>query len=85
MQIDVTQEDIDRGIPREGENCPIALALKRATDITWQVDRLSAMCLGDPWLRKILLPKQAVDFISDFDLDKTVGAFTFDFPWEPQP
>ena len=85
MKIDVTQEDIDRGVPRTGDCCPIALALRRTTDRPWQIDRRMAMCLKrDSWMSLVFLPEQATSFINSFDLGKTVAPFTFAFPWEPR-
>jgi hypothetical protein len=37
-QIDVTQEDIDNGIERSCGFCPVALAVRRATDKNASVD-----------------------------------------------
>jgi len=41
MLIEVTQEDIDEGMPADGQRCPVALAIKR----TLKIDNV----LVGPW------------------------------------
>lgn len=64
LHIEVTQDDIDRGIPRSNCRCPIALAVKRTTK--WR-----AFDVGSTYFYRkykiTILPESARQFIDRFD------------------
>lgn len=72
--INVTQQDIDKGIKRTCLTCPVAIAMARATGKSITVSRESF------WygMRRIRLPKEAIDFIWAFDDDRKVEPFSFE-------
>ena len=75
MKIQVTQADIDNGIPEDDCRCPIALALKRAGYPAYVGDFKVEMEDGT----EVLLPDSARHFIERFDRDFTsVSPFEFD-------
>ena len=78
MKIQVTQENIDRGIRRNCGFCPIANALFDATGEWWMVDGNHAHLRR----RMIELPTIATDFIDDFDSGAPVEPVEFDLPIE---
>lgn len=82
--IDVTQEDIDAGLPKDPCQCPIALALYRALDKTvnkylFEVTNMSIRHI-DEWgnVTQAWLPMSAFNFINRFDEGKEVKPFTFE-------
>lgn len=82
MLIEVTEEDIARGLSNDACLCPIALALKRATRNTWQVGYSEAVCAVYPFM-KFDLPPEASDFVDRFDngiidSDDTFRPFKFE-------
>ncbi len=90
MRIEVTQDDIDHGVRRECDRCPIARALKRATGEAWDVgesnDHQATTCRrgGDraKWLK---LPDEATNFMFAFDNGFPVWPFSFEFDPDQQP
>lgn len=82
MTIEVTQEDIDRGVPCDECNCPIAIALRRTTGETWDVTEHEAISRKD--LACIDLPRKAKDFIHAFDSSDFTCAHPFTFEGEIQ-
>lgn len=90
MKVDVTQEDIDYGIPECGSYCPIALAVKRAvpTATSIEVDQGGARVEwksgeeGTPEERLVVafypLPDAASRFVVDFDSGLEVMPFSFE-------
>ena len=78
MLINVTQEHIDNGLKRTCGKCPVALALLSAgapdpfvgKDMVW-IDFSDPDCMG------IVLPKEAHNFIHEFDEGKKVEPFSF--------
>lgn len=79
--VEVTQEDIDRGIAESCSLCPVALALYRRTRRRWHVWR-SEVCLagkGQP----VKSPESVRTFIQKFDDDRPVAPFSFWFPTVP--
>lgn len=83
LRVEVTAEDIANGKREDSESCPIALALLRCdgvfgaevnediTTVTPDDDRLS----GSP-------PKEASDFIDNFDAGNDVEPFAFEIEVE---
>lgn len=87
--IEVTQSDIDKGIPENACRCPIALAIERKmrTEFDWPIseENFSRICVG--WTElfsgceyvtldglRYDMPKEAMTFIAKFD-----GIKTYDF------
>jgi len=74
MQIRVTQTDIKNGVENDLCNCPIALAVKRATG-------LSVVRICCSWIKykgnHHDTPDAAIKFIEAFDVGKPVEPFTF--------
>ena len=83
MKIEVTQEDIDKGVRFSGVNCPIARAFKRSTN-TWTdllVIRKEALCLEVSYGKFIPIkrfPPHVTDFINRLDRRELVGPFVFE-------
>lgn len=78
MLIQVTQEDIDKGRAKAVCDCPVALAIKRATGYKWVVFGSVAqdlMCT-----QRVALPAYASAFIINFDLNIKGKPFEFELP-----
>ena len=79
LHVEVTQDDIERGIPEDGTSCPIAHAFRRAwgRKIEFAVDYASieiyALCN-----HSVELPKEAKAFIDAFDNGVKGQPFAFD-------
>lgn len=81
VRIEVSQEDITRGIPGECDACPIALAAARAGLERPRIfsDRMHFGPQTESGVRPRLdLPKIAQAFIFDFDEEEPVSPFAFD-------
>jgi hypothetical protein len=79
VTIEVTQEDIEKGQRKDGCNCPIAKAIKRAIPgccvsvaTRWVVLSINGEFCGDSFL-----PEKALKFIADFDNFNPISPFTF--------
>lgn len=82
MKISVTQADIKDGRPCESEECPIALAIRRA-DVSIQVARVGADEIEvkrNGYWESIETPGFINDFIEAFDADETVLPFDAELP-----
>lgn len=83
MRIDVTQEDIRRGRPRESDFCPVALALNRATgeyaDVSW-----CRPYLGLEHTPLAPFSKEVSDAIYLFDRGYPIDPFSFEIDWPPK-
>ncbi len=77
--VQVTQDDISLGIKRNGWQCPIHLALWRATHQRWDVHATTAKAIEPPPRREVRLPTEVVRFNHDFDLGLPVRPFSFQF------
>jgi hypothetical protein len=83
ITVTVTQDDIDKGIPEDGCNCPIARAVMRAGLANPVVNEDSIVIDGvetDAGLAPLWeLPDEAVAFIAAFDDGNTgtLEPFTF--------
>ena len=83
MKIEVTQKDINKGLPGEYALCPIALAFKRRTNFK-QVYVNSKSIEVVYTAQKInydktyMLPKKAQTFIKRFDRQESVKPFSFE-------
>lgn len=84
VKVSVTPEDIATGQRRRASRCPVAVALRRATDQDWWVgndDRNGTVldpCVG----REIEAPKDVHWFRLRFDRGLRVKPFTFEIPDE---
>lgn len=85
MRIDVTQEDIDKGVKKCHCTCPIALALKRQTRVAYEVSDDCVVAVTDRFAHG--LPEHASSFIRAFDMGLIVAPFSFelDIPEAPAP
>ena len=72
-KIEITQEDIDRGMRGRSDFCPVALALRRK----WPEAEMGCFAcdLGN---RLVLVPELVSKFVEDFDSGKPVKPFTFE-------
>lgn len=79
--VEVTAQDIKRGVPSEGDSCPIALALKRIGFKNSQVDyHVVTVTKGSGRNEteiKFDLPARANKFTRNFDVGVTVKPFKF--------
>ena len=76
MKIDVTAEDISQGKKSSPCNCPVALALGRATERGVSVGS-RGFCFFDEILDRDL-PDEVVKFIFAYDRNKPVEPFSFE-------
>ena len=76
MRINVTQLDIQRGLPRLARKCPIARAIRRATGYHLKVSVTTGRIIRGR--RKSDLPRLAQDFIRNFDQDRPVTPIAFE-------
>lgn len=89
VTIDLSQNDIDYGLPGWCGNCPVARATNRVLDKCYYAhvtDCLMSVCEHGPrsFMHRSLLPVHVSAFIRDFDLGEPVTPFTFqlDIPAE---
>lgn len=79
MKIEVTQEDIDTGIPGSACGCPVALAFRRLGFHFADVAARSCfLAVGLTDGRVYSLPSIAADFISNFDTGREVKPLSFE-------
>lgn len=85
MRITVTAEHIRCGVPCDGCNCPISLAIREQCSIPAggvDISPLAAWVQAEdmaPWKRRPL-PLEAAEFVRDFDANRPVQPFAFDLP-----
>lgn len=82
MRIEVTQEDINNGRRKSCNACPVALAVKRATQarevsIHEQVGYFAASSFVTH-MDVFDLPSEAIEFIDNFDYGNSVRPFAFE-------
>lgn len=86
MRISVTKTDINRGCPYEGDNCPIARAVRRAlrpmgihhaNAVAVDQDSMTFQTKTGRVIKSIRTPATAAQFISAFDSGRAVQPFTF--------
>ena len=82
MKVEVTQEDINRGMPKVCDRCPIALAMRRAGCAFVYVEphRVDWRRRGILSGKYSSLPSEATRFIMAFDNAEPVQPFTFEVP-----
>jgi hypothetical protein len=76
VRIDVTQEDIDLGMPGKCGKCPLARAIRRATGSLALVSGEDVYASGFAHLAQ--LPMEAQKFVKAYDSDQEVHPFSFD-------
>ena len=79
VRVNVKQEHIDKGAPRVGDMCPIALSLReKFPEFNWWVYYTTiALSLPFKSTDQIPMPKPAQEFISKFDVEEPVKPFGF--------
>lgn len=86
LTVNVTSDDIKNGVRKDPRCCPIARAVNRTLDIEdgvevyefyIQTDDYTITGYGDIHREIYALPKNAVEFICDFDSSKPVEPFEF--------
>lgn len=77
--IEVTEADIEKGAPRDGCGCPLALAISRKLDYPrCSVALGNAVLHGKGFYSEdIPLPEEACEFYHDFDYGRPVSPFSF--------
>lgn len=81
MKIEVTQEDIDRGIQCNGHYCPIARATRRATGLPMLMLPTTGLSFLRPGHHKYELiptPEECFTFAGAFDRGWAVEPFSFE-------
>lgn len=78
MVIEVTQDDIDKGVKNNACQCPVARAIARGTEEEWVVDSHSLVRMRDA--RVWHTPPAAYWFINRYDQGESVEPFTFELP-----
>ncbi len=77
LEVTVTKDDVEKGKQHHCIECPIALALKRVTDLTWYVTLERAWTNIDSVYFIAQLPKIAQFFIFTFDAKQDIELITF--------
>lgn len=77
ITIQVTQEDIERGLRGDCAFCPIALSMRRSTGEFWAVTGRAATPYAGHWTDSVTLPQECEGFISAFDKGYVVSPFSF--------
>lgn len=77
VAVEVTQEVIGRSVSRSPLECPVAIALSRATGKVWCVQHrdTATLLFGGRFVR---LPPQAQEFIGAFDHELPVQPISFE-------
>lgn len=84
VRVEVTEDDIKNGKPRTDE-CPLALAVNRATGHRSAVYRIAAlMNADDNFIATADLPPEAVEFHRTFDRHRPVYPFCFELEFTPK-
>lgn len=76
LTVEVTEDDIKKGVPGEADACAIVRAVRRATGRrVVNIDGESVEIMKDDFY--MALPKKAKQFVLDFDDGKDVEPFSF--------
>lgn len=78
MKIHVTAEDIEAGVQKCSQNCPIARAIERLLDDKRDLWVFASYVCVDGAV--IGMPQHASDFVVAFDAGKPVSPIEFDLP-----
>jgi hypothetical protein len=77
MFVRVSEMNIHKGVRKEQEYCPIALALKQKFHKRVLVGSINALVYYRDEPTEYVLPKDAVNFIADYDKGVPVKPFLF--------
>ena len=81
VTVEVTAEDIAKGLRRNACGCPVALAAQRACPVfegKLRVIRIGmTFGIGTRGINDVILPDDAADFVRSFDDGRPVKPFTF--------
>jgi hypothetical protein len=77
FHVDVTQEDIDNGIPAHGTHCPVAIAIERATGGKY-VGVAAGITFPNGNGKSVVMPDFVHEWYLAFDYGKHVEPFSFD-------
>ena len=84
MRIQVTAQHISDGMPNDGMNCPVALAIREATGLNGvevgptYVTRDDWKGRTEPVTKRTFLPPHVTEAIADFDAGTDPEPFEFD-------
>lgn len=84
IKIEVTQNDLNNGVRCAGWQCPVHLALWRATGQRWDVGVRSATAIEGSPKRTIQFSDEVCALIYDFDNGLPVRPITFEVEIPPQ-
>lgn len=87
VHVEVTAEDIERGVRKDCARCPIARALVRAMpahSVEVESEIVMAWATEPPLVETATLPHAAAAFVNAFDHDRTVEPLSFDLEFEPE-
>ncbi len=73
IRVDVTAKNIRRGDPSDCTNCPVALALNRATGLDWHADKYDLIAGTDRDPIRVRTPGVVAMFMTIFDDPKSRG------------
>lgn len=87
MIINVTQQHIDKGVQTCAGECPVALALREATDLNVTVYQQIFLWEGDKnaeeeYLYQAPTPPHVVDRINNYDKNNLMVPFDFEIDYE---
>ena len=79
IKINVTQEDIDSGTTRDSKKCPVRNAIKNGcgSHTCIVMEKFILLTIKGEWYSAVP-PINALQFIQDFDNDKSVEPFEFE-------
>ena len=78
LKVEVTQDDIDRGVRHEPSECAIARAVGRAAMSDGRINVGVSWVYCDAYLSWANLPKTARTFVERFDSGDDVKPFSFE-------
>lgn len=81
MRIIVTREDIENGRPRDAQNCPVAMALRRAGVGHFGVSGILVWVASGN--QAIVLPGPAQEWILNYDYGCQMAPFEFELSLTP--
>lgn len=80
MKISVSERDIAAGKRGECCQCPLALAILRASKREFVAVSCASVLLDTCY--EVPLPDEAMQFVKDFDMGENVSPFEFELPLE---
>jgi len=85
MIINVTQQHIDEGIQACANQCPVALALREATNLNTTIFSQIFLWEGDDtrnYLYQASTPQHVLDRIRNYDMNDLMAPFDFEIDYE---